>query len=70
LHYIDWLVECRPSFSPPRLDLRPNDADPGAAEVYSKRLDNLNVKFESLIDQLTKRLRTAIEVNGADGLVS
>ncbi|XP_058462228.1 dystonin isoform X39 [Malaya genurostris] len=68
LHYIDWLVEIRPSFSPPRQDLRPPDTDPGATEVYSKRLDTLNGRYESLIEQLTKRLKTAIEVNGADGL--
>ncbi|XP_055530757.1 dystonin isoform X41 [Wyeomyia smithii] len=68
LHYIDWLVEIRPSFSPPRQDLRPPDADPGATEVYSKRLDMLNGRYESLIEQLTQRLKTAIEVNGADGL--
>lgn len=70
VHYIDWLTEVRPSFSPPRHDLRPADADPGATEVYSKRLDTLNSRFESLFEQLTQRLKTAIEVNGADGLVS
>ncbi|XP_035790487.1 microtubule-actin cross-linking factor 1-like isoform X21 [Anopheles albimanus] len=68
VHYIDWLTEVRPSFSPPRHDLRPADADPGATEVYSKRLDSLNSRFESLFEQLTQRLKTAIEVNGADGL--
>ncbi|XP_049546715.1 microtubule-actin cross-linking factor 1 isoform X20 [Anopheles darlingi] len=68
VHYIDWLTEVRPSFSPPRHDLRPADADPGATEVYSKRLDTLNSRFESLFEQLTQRLKTAIEVNGADGL--
>ncbi|XP_065091709.1 dystonin isoform X9 [Ochlerotatus camptorhynchus] len=68
LHYIDWLVEMRPSFSPPRQDLRPPDADPGATEVYSKRLDTLNGRYDSLIEHLTQRLKTAIEVNGADGL--
>ncbi|XP_055591384.1 dystonin isoform X13 [Uranotaenia lowii] len=68
LHYIDWLVEIRPSFSPPRQDLRPPDVDPGATEVYSRRLDGLNGRYESLIEQLTQRLKTAIEVNGADGL--
>lgn len=30
----------------------------------------LNGRYESLIEQLTQRLKTAIEVNGADGLVS
>jgi hypothetical protein len=60
----------RPSFSPPRRDLRPADADPGANEVYSHRLDQLNSKYERLLEMLSKRLRTAIEVNGADGLVS
>ncbi|XP_050079920.1 microtubule-actin cross-linking factor 1 isoform X37 [Anopheles maculipalpis] len=68
VHYIDWLSEVRPSFSPPRQDLRPANADPGATEVYSKRLDTLNVRFETLVEQLTQRLKTAIEVNGADGL--
>uniref|UniRef100_A0A8W7Q4N6 Microtubule-actin cross-linking factor 1 n=1 Tax=Anopheles coluzzii TaxID=1518534 RepID=A0A8W7Q4N6_ANOCL len=68
VHYIDWLSEVRPSFSPPRQDLRPANADPGATEVYSKRLDTLNGRFETLLEQLTQRLKTAIEVNGADGL--
>lgn len=70
LHYIDWLVETRPSFSPPRRDLRPPGQDPGANEVYTERLDTLNTKFQRLLEQLTQRLRTAIEVSGADGLVS
>uniref|UniRef100_A0A182MWP9 Uncharacterized protein n=1 Tax=Anopheles culicifacies TaxID=139723 RepID=A0A182MWP9_9DIPT len=69
VHYIDWLSEVRPSFSPPRQDLRPTNADPGATDVYSKRLDTLNVRFETLLEQLTQRLKTAIEVNGADGLI-
>ncbi|XP_055390510.1 dystonin isoform X38 [Condylostylus longicornis] len=68
LHYIDWLVEARPSFSPPRRDLRPPDADPGATEVFSQRLDTLNNKYERLLEMLSQRLKTAIEVNGADGL--
>ncbi|XP_037914658.1 microtubule-actin cross-linking factor 1 isoform X36 [Hermetia illucens] len=68
LHYIDWLVEVRPSFSPPRRDLRPLGADPGATEVYSQRLDILNLKYERLLETLSQRLKTAIEVNGADGL--
>lgn len=70
LHYIDWLVEKRPSFSPPRRDLRPPGVDPGANEVYTERLDTLNIKFQRLLEQLSQRLRTAIEVSGADGLVS
>lgn len=70
LHYTDWLVETRPSFSPPRRDLRPPDADPGANDVYTERLDVLNTKFQRLLEQLSQRLKTAIEVNGADGLVS
>lgn len=70
LHYIDWLVETRPSFSPPRRDLRPPGMDPGANEVYTERLDVLNTKFQRLLEQLTQRLKTAIEVSGADGLVS
>lgn len=70
LHYIDWLVETRPSFSPPRRDLRPPGQDPGANEVYTERLDTLNTKFQRLLEQLTQRLKTAIEVSGADGLVS
>uniref|UniRef100_W4VR42 Putative short stop n=1 Tax=Corethrella appendiculata TaxID=1370023 RepID=W4VR42_9DIPT len=68
LHYIDWLVEIRPSFSPPRRDLRPPDTDPGATQVYSQRLDTLNIRFEHLLESLSQRLKTAIEVNGADGL--
>lgn len=50
--------------------MRPVDSDPGATQVYSHRLDTLNTKFENLLEQLTQRLRTAIQVNGADGLVS
>lgn len=67
---MDWLVETRPSFSPPRRDLRPPDEDPGANEVYTERLDILNTKFQRLLEQLTQRLKTAIEVSGAEGLVS
>lgn len=67
---MDWLVETRPSFSPPRRDMRPPDIDPGATEIYSQRLDQLNRKFERLLETLSQRLRTAIEVNGSDGLVS
>lgn len=70
VHYIDWLVETRPSFSPPRRDLRPPGQDPGANEVYTERLDTLNAKFQRLLEQLSQRLKTAIEVSGADGLVS
>lgn len=68
LHYNDWLTDIRPSFSPPRRDLRSDE--PGASEVYSLRLDTLNAKYESLVQMLSQRLRTAIEVNGAQGLVS
>lgn len=68
MHYNDWLTEIRPSFSPPRRDIRADE--PGAAEVYSQRLDSLNTNYESLVQLLSQRLRTAIEVNGADGLVS
>lgn len=67
---MDWLVETRPSFSPPRRDLRPPGEDPGANEVYTERLDILNTKFQRLLEQLTQRLKTAIEVSGAEGLVS
>lgn len=70
MHYIDWLAETRPSFSPPRRDLRPPGSDPGANEMYTQRLDTLNTKFQRLLEQLTQRLKTAIEVNGASGLVS
>lgn len=70
LHYIDWLIETRPSFSPPRRDLRPPGQDPGANEVYTERLDALNTKFQRLLEQLAQRLKTAIEVSGAEGLVS
>lgn len=66
-HYIDWLVEIRPSFSPQRRDVR--TGEPGASEVYTQRLDNLNLKYESLVQLLSQRLRTAIEVSGAEGLV-
>lgn len=63
-------MEKRPSFSPPRRDLRPPGVDPGANEIYTERLDTLNNKFQRLLEQLSQRLRTAIEVSGADGLVS
>nr|XP_039147700.1 dystonin isoform X26 [Drosophila simulans] len=68
LRFVDWLVEARPSFSPPRRDLRPADSDPGATQYYSQRLDNLNTKYDRLLEQLSQRLKTAIEVNGSDGL--
>jgi len=70
LRFVDWLLEARPSFSPPRRDLRPADSDPGATQYYSQRLDNLNTKYDRLLEQLSQRLKTAIEVNGSDGLVS
>lgn len=70
VHYIDWLVEQRPSFSPPRRDIHLADAVPGATEVWSGRLDTLNTKFERLLEALSQRLKTAVEVNGAEGLVS
>lgn len=60
-------MEIRPSFSPPRRDVR--TGEPGATEVYTQRLDNLNLKYESLVQLLSQRLRTAIEVSGAEGLV-
>lgn len=63
-------MEKRPSFSPPRRDLRPPGVDPGANEIYTERLDTLNNKFQRLLEQLSQRLRTAIEVSGAEGLVS
>jgi len=66
---VDWLTEIRPSFSPPRRDVRP-EGDAGAVEVFSQRLDNLNLMYESLVQLLSQRLRTSIEVNGAEGLVS
>jgi dystonin len=68
LHYIDWLTEIRPSFTPPRRDIR--TGEPGASEVYGQRLDSLNANYETLVQTLSQRLRTAIEVNGAEGLVS
>ncbi|XP_050743306.1 dystonin isoform X18 [Drosophila biarmipes] len=68
LRFVDWLLESRPSFSPPRRDLRPADIDPGATQYYSQRLDNLNTKYDRLLEQLSQRLKTAIEVNGSDGL--
>lgn len=57
-------MEARPSFSPPRHDLRMPDEDPGATEVYSQRLDTLNNRFEKLLELLTQRLRIAIEASG------
>ncbi|XP_037953237.1 dystonin isoform X24 [Teleopsis dalmanni] len=68
LRFVDWLIEARPSFSPPRRDLRPPDSDPGATQYYSHRLDALNIKYDRLLEQLSQRLKTAIEVNGSDGL--
>ncbi|XP_037959456.1 uncharacterized protein LOC119688867, partial [Teleopsis dalmanni] len=69
LRFVDWLIEARPSFSPPRRDLRPPDSDPGATQYYSHRLDALNIKYDRLLEQLSQRLKTAIEVNGSDGLL-
>lgn len=46
------------------------DEDPGAGEVYSERLDVLNNKFETLLEMLSLRLRTAMELNGHTELVS
>lgn len=63
-------MEQRPSFSPPRRDIHLADAVPGATEVWSGRLDTLNTKFERLLEALSQRLKTAVEVNGAEGLVS
>lgn len=68
MHYVDWLTDIRPSFTAPRRDLRSDE--PGAAEVFSQRLDSLNSNYESLVQLLSQRLKTAIEVNGAEGLVS
>lgn len=70
LRFVDWLLEVRPSFAPPRRDLRPAESDPGATQYYSQCLDLLNTKYERLLEQLSQRLKTAIEVNGSDGLVS
>lgn len=67
---MDWLQEARPSFSPPRYDLRMSDEDPGAGEIYSERLDMLNQKFEKLLEMLSLRLRTAMELNGQSEWVS
>lgn len=50
--------------------MRLPDADPGATEVYTQRLDELNRKFEKLLESLSQRLKTAVEVSGVDGLVS
>lgn len=50
--------------------MRLPDADPGATEVFSHRLDELNRKFEKLLESLSQRLKTAVEVSGVDGLVS
>lgn len=38
--------------------------------MFSQRLDNLNANYEALVQTLSQRLRTAIEVGGAEGLVS
>ncbi len=50
--------------------MRLPDADPGATEVFTQRLDELNRKFEKLLELLSQRLKTAVEVSGVDGLVS
>lgn len=50
--------------------MRLPDADPGATEVFTQRLDDLNKKFEKLLESLSQRLKTAVEVSGVDGLVS
>jgi hypothetical protein len=43
---------------------------PSASEYYTQRLDTLNNGYDKLIESLSQRLRTAIEVNGAKNLVS
>lgn len=68
-HYVDWLAEIRPSFSPPRRDLNSTN-DTSAVAFYTDQLDNLNNNFKKLLDMLSQRLQLAVEVSGADGLVS
>lgn len=65
---MEWLVETRPSFSPPRTDMKMPDDDLGAAEVYSHRLDVLNDKFEQLRNALIARINE--EANGNGDMVS
>lgn len=64
--YIDWLVEMRPSFSAPRSLIQNQDQETGAAKFYAQGLDTLNEKYERLLEQLYQRLKTAIEVSGAE----
>ncbi|KAL9876546.1 dystonin-like protein short stop isoform 18-T20 [Glossina fuscipes fuscipes] len=61
LHFIDWLLEVRPSFSPPHQDW--DNIDPVAVQNLSIFCNNLNTKFQYLLEQLYQRLQVAIDAN-------
>ncbi|XP_017463645.1 PREDICTED: microtubule-actin cross-linking factor 1 isoform X3 [Rhagoletis zephyria] len=63
----DWILEASPSSSLPRQDLQ-TGSDPGAAKYYSHHLATLNTKYSRLLEILSQRLITAIEVNGSQNL--
>ncbi|XP_054090020.1 microtubule-actin cross-linking factor 1 isoform X18 [Zeugodacus cucurbitae] len=66
--FLDWILEVCPSFLPPRSDSLPKESDPGAAEYYRLSLATLNAKYNRLLELLTQRLRTAVEVNDINNL--
>lgn len=68
--FLDWILEVSPSFLPPRSDTLPIENDLGAAEYYRSNLATLNTKYNRLLELIAQRLRTAIEVNGINNLVS
>uniref|UniRef100_A0A1A9WHW1 Dystonin n=1 Tax=Glossina brevipalpis TaxID=37001 RepID=A0A1A9WHW1_9MUSC len=67
LHFIDWLLEVRPSFSPPRRDLD-HTINAEAMHNLSAHCNDLNAKFHSLLEELSHRLRLAIEANETESL--
>lgn len=68
LHFIDWLLEVRPSFSPPRQDS--DNIDPVTVQNLSIVCNGLNAKFHYLLEQLYHRLQVAIGANEFERLVS
>ncbi|XP_053967039.1 microtubule-actin cross-linking factor 1 isoform X18 [Anastrepha ludens] len=68
MRLLDWIQEVSPSFSVPRQDLPQNVKDSGAAKYFNQRLITLNTKYSRLLELLSQRLKTAIEVNGSKSL--
>ncbi|XP_039956872.1 microtubule-actin cross-linking factor 1 isoform X1 [Bactrocera tryoni] len=66
--FLDWILEVCPSFLPPRSDILLIENDPGAAEYYRSYLATLNTKYNRLLELITQRIKTAVEVNGINNL--